>query len=579
MRLAKITLNGFKSFADRTEIAFSEPIVAIVGPNGCGKSNVVDALKWVLGEQSAKTLRGGAMLDVIFNGTTARKPAGMASVSLHFDNPPDAQGNRMLPVDADEATVTRRLYRDGTSEYLINNRKARLRDVRELFFDTGIGTNAYSMIEQGKVDAMLVSKPAERRGIFEEAAGITTFKQRKKEALRKLDRTEQNLLRCRDKLEEVQRRLRSVKVQAGRARTFQEHSERLAELRLRYALAEYHRLQTELAEVSEQISSAEGARRHAADQLEAAETARNEAEADRQELLARQRELETRQMQLASARDQADQRKQFSENAVRDVREQIDRDRKRQAELQKRDEQLGEQIEQHNEAIDRLNRELEDAEARISQAATEQRARQHELNETSAALEDEKAGVVNLLRQAADLSNRIHSIDQQEQNLTAQRDKLNTRADQLGQELESLLSSRDQMQGRLDEAVELIERETEKLDQQKATFEQLNDQQRELAERLSDRKQQRSGLHSRWKTLDELERSQAGVDEAVKAVLARKASNGPDNEWAFVRGLLAEMIETDVDHAATVEAALAGYQQALVVDALAAVQAAADAVG
>ncbi|NBC11517.1 MAG: AAA family ATPase, partial [Planctomycetes bacterium] len=143
MRLSRITLNGFKSFADKTEVDFHAPIVGIVGPNGCGKSNVVDALRWVLGEQSAKTLRGGAMLDVIFNGSTSRKPAGMASVTLHFDNPTRADGSRFLPLDQDEVAVTRRLFRDGTSEYLINGSKARLRDIRELFYDTGIGTNAY----------------------------------------------------------------------------------------------------------------------------------------------------------------------------------------------------------------------------------------------------------------------------------------------------------------------------------------------------------------------------------------------------------------------------------------------------
>src|SRR6476646_8340426 len=168
MRLKKLVLNGFKSFADRTEFVFDSPITGIVGPNGCGKSNVVDGFKWVLGEQSAKILRGDVMLDVIFNGSGGRKPAGMAEVTLVFENPKREDGTRLLNLDADEVHVGRRLYRDGTSEYQLNNQTPRLKDIRELFLDTGVGVDAYSVIEQGKVAAMLEASPEERRLIFEE---------------------------------------------------------------------------------------------------------------------------------------------------------------------------------------------------------------------------------------------------------------------------------------------------------------------------------------------------------------------------------------------------------------------------
>src|SRR5215210_7459161 len=249
MRLKKLILHGFKSFADRTEFVFDSPITGIVGPNGCGKSNVVDGFKWVLGEQSAKSLRGEAMLDVIFNGSGGRKPAGMAEVTLVFDNPVRPDGARTLNLDTDEVSVGRRLYRDGTSEYQINNHTSRLKDVRELFLDTGVGVDAYSVIEQGRVAALLEANPAERRQIFEEAAGISKFKVKKKESQRKLEKVDQNLLRVNDIVEEVEKRLRSVKVQAGRARTFKEHSERLTELRLTYALHDYHTQHAKLAEL------------------------------------------------------------------------------------------------------------------------------------------------------------------------------------------------------------------------------------------------------------------------------------------------------------------------------------------
>src|SRR6186997_2913373 len=240
MRLKKLILHGFKSFADRTEFLFDSPIVGIVGPNGCGKSNVVDGFKWVLGEQSAKSLRGDAMMDVIFNGSGGRKPAGMSEVVLVFENPKREDGTRILNVDVDEVSVGRRLFRDGTSEYQINNQSSRLKDIKELFLDTGVGVDAYSVIEQGRVAALLEANPAERRLIFEEAAGISKYKVKKKEAQRKLEKVDQNLLRVNDIVEEVEKRLRSVKIQAGRARVFQEHNTRLTELRLTYAIQEYH---------------------------------------------------------------------------------------------------------------------------------------------------------------------------------------------------------------------------------------------------------------------------------------------------------------------------------------------------
>src|SRR5690606_5552948 len=237
MYLKRLVSQGFKSFADRTELDFRPGVTGIVGPNGCGKSNVVDSIKWVLGDQSARSLRGKQMQDVIFNGSGTRKSASMAQVDLTFDN-----SDRRLAHDTDDVTITRRLYRSGESEYLINGEQVRLKDIRELFMDTGIGGGAYSIIEQGKVDVLLQANPAERRLIFEEAAGISRYKARKKEAERKLERVDQNLMRLEDIVEEVGRRLRSIKYQAGKARSFQEYDRQLREKRAAFSLAEYHRL-------------------------------------------------------------------------------------------------------------------------------------------------------------------------------------------------------------------------------------------------------------------------------------------------------------------------------------------------
>ena len=225
MYLKALNVVGFKSFADRTTLEFHPGTTAIVGPNGCGKSNVLDSIRWVLGEQSARALRGSEMKDVIFSGTDARPPLGMAEVSLTFGD-----CEEQLGTDYHEVTITRRVFRDGAGEYELNKTPCRLRDIQSLFMDTGIGRSAYSIMEQGKIDQILSSRPEDRRAIFEEAAGITKFKSQKKEALRKLENTEANLLRLADIIREVKRQIGSLQRQAGKARRYQAAFEELAVL-------------------------------------------------------------------------------------------------------------------------------------------------------------------------------------------------------------------------------------------------------------------------------------------------------------------------------------------------------------
>ncbi|HMF14760.1 MAG TPA: AAA family ATPase, partial [Gemmataceae bacterium] len=235
--LKRLELVGFKSFAEKTLFDFSGGITAIVGPNGSGKSNIVDAVRWVLGEQSAKSLRGGEMADVIFQGSATRRSLGMAEVTMTFAN-----DRRALATDAEEVQITRRVYRGGEGEYLVNQQPSRLKDIKQLFLGTGAGADAYSIIEQGRVDVLLQSSTKERRAIFEEAAGISRFKAKKIETLRKLERTDQNLQRLKDIVEEVEKQLRSVKLQASKAQRYREHAERLKELRIGLGLQDYHQL-------------------------------------------------------------------------------------------------------------------------------------------------------------------------------------------------------------------------------------------------------------------------------------------------------------------------------------------------
>jgi len=650
MRLAKLTLTGFKSFADKTEIRFDQPIVGIVGPNGCGKSNVVDAIKWVLGDMSPKSLRGSAMMDVIFNGSANRKPSGMASVTLTFDNPviqetgdrrqeagdrrqetggrrqetgdrrqetaenarseePPSGGDegrdsvtdhpakpqaaRTLPLDTDQVAVTRQLYRDGTSEYLINGQRARLRDIRELFMDTGIGTDAYSVIEQGKVARLLEANAAERRQIFEEAAGISRFKARKKEAIRKLERTEQNLALCRQRLEDTEKRLRAVKMQAARARSFQEYKRRLTELQLQHALAEYHQLQTRSRDLAEQMEQAEADRSVAGRALAEAEAAVNDAEIERQSILGKQKALEQERLSQQSAKEQAEQRQTFAASTLEDVKQHIERDEGRLNDLAERRTQLEADQQQQAEAIEALQEAQSAAASRLEAAQAHARDLQHQLNEQRSALDDEKNGVTDLMRRAASLHNEIRALDTFTQNLDATREKLEQRTGHVAEQLEDLLSQRDEATRRLDEATVLHRSETEELARQKKLAGQFGSQIKSLSERLSETREKRTALEARRAALQEMEDKLEGISAPVKAVLARAQSTKAEDRsqktesadhsdscilssdsskrdtFDFVRGLLADLIETSHENAPLVEAALGDYQQALIVDRIA----------
>src|SRR5579883_266133 len=249
MYLKNLTVLGFKSFADKTALNFQPGVTAIVGPNGCGKSNVSDAIRWVLGEQSAKALRGGEMADVIFNGTDGRKPLGMAEVSLTIGGV-DEDNLRAAGVEIayNEVTLTRRIFRDGGSEYFINRTPCRLKDIQQLFMGTGVGRTSYSILAQGHITQILSSKPEDRRLIFEEAAGITKFKSQKKESLRKLEYTEQNLLRIEDLIKEVKRQIGSLQRQAGKARRYKQLMMELQHLDTQLARHQFDVLQGEINE-------------------------------------------------------------------------------------------------------------------------------------------------------------------------------------------------------------------------------------------------------------------------------------------------------------------------------------------
>src|SRR4051812_30602039 len=311
MHLKSLELLGFKSFADKTLFEFHEGVTAVVGPNGCGKSNVLDAVRWVLGEQSAKALRGGEMADVIFNGTDSRKPVGFAEVSLTFTD-----CGQELGVDWHDVRVTRRVYRDGNSEYLLNKTVCRLRDIQSLFADTGVGRSAYSIMEQGKIDLILSSRPEDRRTVFEEAAGITKYKGQKKEALRKLEATEANLLRIGDVIKEVKRQIGSLQRQAGKARRYQALHSDLRVLDTHQSKKQLAKLESDLADSRTEIEKIAGSE----------QTGRAKIEGGENELAEERRALDKIDIEVADIRAEA-QRLQ-SEIAAHKSRIEFNRQRK-----------------------------------------------------------------------------------------------------------------------------------------------------------------------------------------------------------------------------------------------------------
>ena len=294
MFLERLELQGFKSFVDKTTVLFGDGITGVVGPNGCGKTNVSDAIRWVMGEQSAKQLRGDSMEDVIFNGAPGRKPVGLAEVHLTFRN-----DRGILPTEFSEVTISRRVFRSGLSEYFINKTPCRLKDVRDLFFDTGMGSHAYSVIERQMVDHVLSDNSGHRRFLFEEASGITKYKARKRETLNKLEATEGDLTRLNDIVFEIERELRSLARQVGKARRYQRLRDGIRDLDLKLSAGRVHDLKRQEVEAAERWQEEAVRREGVTASLDAMEARLNE---QKLALLELERELSTAQGDRKSTR-------------------------------------------------------------------------------------------------------------------------------------------------------------------------------------------------------------------------------------------------------------------------------------
>lgn len=560
MFLKRVTLSGFKSFAERIDFDFGPGVTCIVGPNGCGKSNIVDAFRWVLGEQSAKSLRGRQMSDMIFSGSQTRRASSLAQVDLIFDN---ADG--VLGTDHAEVTVTRKLYRSGESEYLINQQPSRLKDIRDLLMDTGVGVDAYSVIEQGRVDILLQSNPIERRAIFEEAAGISKYKARRREAERKIERTEQNLLRVADIIDEMEKRLRSVKLQAGKARNYLGYESRLNGLRSTYAMAEYHRFTEAITRLKREVQERE-------DQVAAARAQIGRHEADEAELLSKLDRLgeeintaDAQFLQAKSALMAQEERIEAADNRREEQQALLGRLRERHGSDQRRLEEANKDLDTVQASAVHLQHQTHELQSKIQALTERDRTLARDLTQAQAILEDEKAGIIDLLRRSAQLHNEIIRLNTHCESLVGQKGRLFERDAKITTELGGALEHKAQFEMRVRKLDALIIEEAARLETKKADAARVGELQRQLSNQLAISKERRSALMSRQELLEDLEHRREGVGAGALRLLDRKKQADAPAALDCVAGLVADLLETDVQHARVIEAALGEASQHLVV--------------
>ena len=557
MKLKKLELYGFKSFAQRTEIVFDEGITGIVGPNGSGKSNIGDAVRWVLGEQSAKTLRGASMSDVIFNGTQKRKPLSYCEVSLVFDNDDHA-----LAMEAAEVMVTRRVYRNGESEYYLNRTACRLKDVVDLFRDTGIGKEGYSIIGQGRIDEILSRKSEDRRQVFEEAAGIVKFKARKEEADKKLQRTLENLERVDDILDELTKRLKPLEEQSRNARVYLELSTELKDLDLNLFLIRSDRARARLSELESELLTVQTILADTESNLTDKTTRRDETQnridqleeaitKARTELMECAEHVHESQKKISALQSRRETR---SENRQRIVREQEEA-QERLAEIEKDHVRIQADVEKQHSLIADAEQIL-----RATQEAAEKA--QAKEKEADAALEAQKAAVI-------DQMNRLSDVRNDKTRLNTMQAQMETRLT----EIEESSGALQEQEAALREALTAVEKQLETENQHQQQCQEKLAQARQASDEAdtayanlrADVEKQSADMQaaaSRHNVLTEMTRDMEGYNMAVRRAMTYAKQRG----LTGVKGVLAQLMTVPQAYETAIDMALGAAQQNIVTD-------------
>lgn len=559
MRLKKLVLHGFKSFADRTTFTFEDRgVSSIVGPNGCGKSNVIDAVKWVLGEQRPTSLRGREMMDVIFNGTVRRPPMGLCEGTLVFDNT-----GGTLPTDEHEVAVTRRVFRTGETEYLVNGRPVRLKDVRDLFAGTGLGYGGYGFMEQGKIDSILASNPVDRRRVFEEAAGISRFRARRRETELKLKHVEDNLARLNDIVDEVSRQIRSLKIHAGKARSHREMTARIRDLQLALNMHRYKEIRRERNVLEAEQGRLAGERDEAARiQQELREEVRG-IEAELQERMEAVGAARTRQAELSGRIDTLKEkvglhggyRQELAERlANREAEIRLLQDKlvklkedqvlaRREGEESRRDAARAAEVEeQHRKAVEEQESRRQELQERVSEAER--------------LLKEAESALAATNREQAGLEAHATNLDERLAGLTRRRERLE-------EERAGLKRTLQERTGRQEDQTSALESRRRELTEAELRADELEQAYLEASDRLGEARAEQDRVQGRIGILAGVLDRREGLDQGVRAVLEQH-----QQDPAFLpglRGLLADHLEVDLEQAPAVARALGPLASALVV--------------
>ena len=553
MYLKNIEVQGFKSFAQKINFEFHNGITGIVGPNGSGKSNVGDAVRWVLGEQSAKQLRGGNMQDVIFSGTELRKPLSFASVAITLDN-----SDHKLPVDFEEVTVTRRLYRSGESEYRINGSSCRLKDINEMFYDTGIGKEGYSIIGQGQIDKILSGKPEDRRELFDEAAGIVKFKRRKNTTLKKLEEEQKNLVRVTDILSELTKQLEPLERQSETAKIYLAKRESLKELDVNMFLLEYEHTGKLIRELEEKTRIAEN-------QLQEAKDAHSRTKDEYERLEKSLEELNQRMDALREeSRDRAIRKQQLS-GEINVLHEQILAGEQNDSHYRSRLLAIQEDTEKKSADREELEEQRADLQAKLREVSRELSDEQEKLDniqsnieECTQAVEDGKNEIIEILNSRANTKGKAQRFD-------AMMEQLDIRKAGISQRMLSLKTQEEEQQSAITQAkkeydtitesIQAIREEGSNLTKEiKAIQETLKQQNTELEE--SQRAYHREA--SRLESLRNITERYDGYGNSIRRVMEQK------DHVPGIRGVVADIIHVEKNYEIAIETALGGSIQNIV---------------
>jgi chromosome segregation protein len=548
MYLKNLTVLGFKSFADKTSLNFQPGVTAIVGPNGCGKSNVSDAIRWVLGEQSAKALRGGEMADVIFNGTDGRKPLGMAEVSLTIGGVDEDQLRAAgVEISYNEVTVTRRVFRDGGSEYFINRTPCRLKDVQQLFMGTGMGKTSYSIMAQGNITQILSSKPEDRRLIFEEAAGITKFKSQKKESLRKLEATEQNLLRVADLIREVKRQIGSLQRQAGKARRYKQIQIELQHLDTQLAR---HQLDILIGEIRDRQTATDNLRNEIETESAAVLRCEDEITQLRERLSELEHEIavtQQRGLELKGEIDRHESRVQFNEERLAEFATQ---NTKAMSDITEAEERRGfaqneftsvkERLTSSEAALAQHREALQTRQAALQQVENEIRSGQDQLRQAQS---EAFAAAQDLTR----VRNEITALDLQKQGNVVRLEKLSAEKIQLEEERIGLETRLATFAANVETDKLSVATKRGSVEQRQARLKELQTELQQSSVEQDKLLQAQAEKRSRLNVLEQLQGSHEGFSAGAVAALRKSQS---------VIGSLADRIRVPDQYVIAIENAL-----------------------